>query len=49
MADDGQLDTDGHGRYFTVTAVTPVIFPGQPDIAGVTPLSPLSLGEEDEP
>jgi len=29
MADDGQLDTDGHGRYLSVTAVTAVTFPGQ--------------------
>jgi hypothetical protein len=47
MADDGQLDSDGKGRYFSVTAVTPVIFPDQQAIAGVTPLSPLSLDEED--
>jgi len=29
MADDGQLDTDGRGRYLSVTAVTAVTFPGQ--------------------
>jgi hypothetical protein len=36
MADDGQIDTDGHGRYMTVTAVT---FPGQGDGSAVTALS----------
>jgi hypothetical protein len=31
MADDGQLDSDGHGRYFgPVANVTAVTFPGQP-------------------
>lgn len=44
MADDGQLDSDGHGRYLTVTTVTAVTFPGQSPDAGVTD---LSLPEED--
>ena len=43
MADDGQLDTDGHGRYFPVTHVTAVTLPGQDAETGVTLLSPLSL------
>ena len=46
MADDGQLDTDGRGRYFPVTAVTAVTLPGQNANSGVTPLSPLSLDDE---
>jgi len=37
MADDGQLDTDGRGRYFPVTAVTAVTLPGQSGDRGVTP------------
>lgn len=37
MADDGQLDTDGKGRYFPVTHVTAVTLPGQSAIPGVTP------------
>ena len=50
MADDGQLDSDGHGRYFAVTSVTAVTFPGQDGEGAVTalsPLSPLSPDEED--
>lgn len=47
MAEDGQLDS-GHGRYFAVTHVTDVTFPGQGTDGSVTPLSQLSLGEEDE-
>ena len=43
MADDGQLDTDGQGRYFPVTHVTAVTLPGQSTDTGVTGLSPLSL------
>ena len=42
MADDGQLDTDGQGRYFPVTHVTAVTIPGQDAREGVTALSPLS-------
>jgi hypothetical protein len=37
MADDGQLDTDGQGRYFPVTHVTAVTFPGQGTGHGATP------------
>jgi DNA-binding transcriptional ArsR family regulator len=39
MADDGQIDTDGHGRYMAVTAVTAVTFLGQDNRSGVTALS----------
>jgi hypothetical protein len=51
MADDGQLDTDGQGRYFPVTAVTAVTQPlltreNVSDTA-VAALSPLSLDDED--
>jgi hypothetical protein len=48
MAKDGQLDTDGHGRYFPVTAVTAVTLPGQSPDTGVTELSPLSLEDEEQ-
>jgi DNA-binding transcriptional ArsR family regulator len=48
MADDGQLDTDGRGRYLTVTAVTAVTFPGQDIDQRVTaPVTPVTT-EEDE-
>jgi hypothetical protein len=43
MADDGQLDTDGQGRYFPVTTVTAVTLPGQSAGESVTAPSPLSL------
>jgi hypothetical protein len=45
MVDDGQLDTDGGGRYFP--PVTPVTLAGQGAIEGVTDLS-LTVTEEDE-
>jgi DNA-binding MarR family transcriptional regulator len=48
MVDDGQLDTDGGGRYFPpVTPVTPVTLAGQGPDEGVTPLS-LDVTEEDD-
>ena len=48
MADDGQLDTDGQGRYFPVTRITAVTLPGQSTDAGVVGLSPLSPEDEDQ-
>ena len=49
MADDGQLDTDGRGRYFPVTPVTAVTLPGQSASGTVTALSPLSPDEARPP
>lgn len=40
MADDGQLDTDGQGRYFPVTPVTGVTSAGQGPSSSDTPVSP---------
>lgn len=36
MVEDGQLDTNGHGRYWAVTPVTLVTIPGQGADEGVT-------------
>ena len=51
MADDGQLDTDGHGRYLMpVTAVTRVTFPGQDTDSGVTPpVTDVTFDQEEGP
>lgn len=51
MVEDGQLDTNGHGRYWAttpVTSVTPVTIPGQgadDPVTAVSPVSPDLTGE----
>jgi hypothetical protein len=48
MADDGQFDSDGHGRYVTVTTVTAVTLPGRRPDGAVTRPSTMSLEDDDQ-